>query len=543
MTITFRMGRILGLLLAGLLLMQLIGCATTTSSLECGVETMNPTVMGAIDSFESAALAIKLSNQVLLEMPISEQESWPELLYGAPSGLGMFKMGLSLFASSQGITAPLEIDPQTGLPRPTSALYIFLKEREQMLAKEASREDLAFFRSQPPQVIARQIPFKRRKPNLELIDEHIYRNPLMAFGVVTANRAEMVRVQQDIDLLAKGFKQCDAWVHASREGDVKPAACQDPALKQDALQARMNKASFTEDKPVQTPPPEPAVQEPQPVPPPMNLRDAVGSSAKAGTARSTRSNRGQDTRRQPVKSTRSNQNKANEPAAQTTATTTKRNIANSFPAAGPEQAPKPAAGVIYITEKDRQVGEKTEELEVMQKNYGKLAGRVYKAAVAGADFSMSAMVKIGCAIVNGTRALPNIQNEFKGARGAYNIVMVVSRVKMIISAFGYYKDNLGLQYTAYTTMYQQIKGTYPELKDDEPVRDEKTAQALQRIELARAEWRHLEPKLLLLAQGEQVNFTDDDLARISTLSRLYPDHQSVQQDFLLALNQTAPDQP
>lgn len=527
-------------LLVGLLLLQLTGCATTTSTLECGAETMNPTVMGAVDSFESAALAIKLSNQVLLEMPINEQDSWPELLYGAPSGLGLFKMGLSLFASSQGITVPLEIDPQTGLPRPTSALYLFLKEREQMLAKEISREDHAFFRSQPPQVIAREIPLKRRKPNLELIDEHVYRNPLMAFGVVTANRAEMVRVQQDIDLLAKGFRQCDAWIHASREGEVKPAACQDPALKQDALQARMKKAAFTDDRPTPAPQPEPTVTEPQPVAPPTDLRDATASNAKASGSRSTQSNKRQDRQRQPAQNTR---NRTHTPAAPAAASSSKRSGAAPVAAARPEQKPLPATGVIYITEQDRQVGEKTEELEVMRQNYGKLAGRVYKAAVAGADFSMSAMVKIGCAIVNGARALPNIQNEFRGARGVYNMAMVISRVKMIIDAFGYYKDNLGLQYTAYTTMYQQIKGTYPDLKDEEPARDEKTAQALQRIEQAQAAWRYLEPKLLQLAQGTAVTFTDDDLARLAALADLYPDHQAIQQDFLLALRETASDHP
>jgi len=273
------------LLLGGLLLTgQLSGCATATSSLECGVESLNPTVMAAVDSFESAALAIKLSNRVLLEMPISEQESWPDKLYGSPSGGDLFKMGLSLLGASQGVSIPLEIDPTTGLPRPTSALYLFLKERERMLAKEVNREDLSFFRSQPPRVIAREIPSHRRLPNLQLIDDHVYRNPLMAFGVVTANRDEMVRVQQDIDLLAQGFKQCDAWVHASQEGEIKPAACQDPALKQDVLEARMKKASFTPDGSSPSAEPQPLDGQPA-VRPPSDLRDAVGGSNKASGVR------------------------------------------------------------------------------------------------------------------------------------------------------------------------------------------------------------------------------------------------------------------
>lgn len=514
----------IGLLLGGLALAALLsGCATATSSLECGLESMNPTVMATVDSFESAALAIKLSNRVLLEMPINEQDSWPDKLYGAPSGAGMLIMGLSLLGSSQGVTVPFEIDPATGLPRPTSALYIFLKEREKLLTKEVNRDDLSFFRSQPPQVIAREIPPRRRQPNVQLIDEHVYRNPLMAFGVVTANRDEMIRVQQDVELLAKGFKQCDAWVHASRGGEVKSAACQDPALKQDALEARLRKAAYTPAKPLSAPQPleEQPPEEPL-IKPPRDLRDAVDgdSGAKAG-----RSNpgRGQNKSR-PIKNNRS---KKNEPSRLTKAASSRQNDVAPLQTA-------PAQGVIYVSEQERQVGEKTAELEIMRQNYGKLAGRVYNASVAGADFTTAAIIKIGCAIVNGARALPNINNEFKGAKGVYNLTMVVSRVKMIISAFGFYQKNLGLQFTAYTTMYQQIKGTYPDLKDDDPAREQKTAQALQRIAQANALLLQLEPKLLLLAQGQEVSFSDADLDRLASLSKLYPDQQQTTQEFLLA---------
>ncbi|MGB4599878.1 MAG: hypothetical protein WBI04_07865 [Trichlorobacter sp.] len=509
-----------GLLLGGLLLAALLsGCATATSSLECGLESMNPTVMATVDSFESAALAIKLSNRVLLEMPINEQDSWPDKLYGAPSGAGMLMMGLSLLGSSQGITVPFEIDPSTGLPRPTSALYLFLKEREKLLTKEVSRDDLSFFRSQPPQVIARQIPLHRRQANVQLIDEHVYRNPLMAFGVVTANQDEMVRVQQDVELLAKGFKQCDAWVHASREGDVKSAACQDPALKQGALEARIKKTAYTPAHPLPEPQPpdEQPVEEPL-IKPPRDLRDAVGGNGSVKAARSN-PGRGQSKTR-PLKNSRS---KRNQPAR----------LTEAAPDAPPTQT-VPSQGIIYVSEQDRQVGEKTEELETMRKNYGKLAGRVYNASVAGADFTTAAIIKIGCAIVNGARALPNINNEFKGARGVYNLTMVVSRVKMIISAFGFYQKNLGLQFTAYTTMSQQIKGTYPDLKDDDPVREQKTAQTLQRIAQANALLRQLEPKLLLLAQDQDVRFSDEELAQLATLSKLYPDQRQIEQEFLLA---------
>ena len=511
-------------ILCGLLLtFQLSGCATATSSLECGVESMNPTVMGAVDSFESAALAIKLSNQVLLEMPISEQDSWPDKLYGTPSGGDMLKMGLSLLGASQGVAVPFEIDPKTGLPRPTSALYLFLKEREQMLNKEASHDDLLFFRTQSPRVIAREIPIHRRKTTISLIDEHVYRNPLMAFGVVTANREEMIRVQQDLDLLAQGFKQCDAWVHTSREGDIKPAACRDPALTSAALEIRIKKASYSSGQPDSSDVPEQPVEggNQAAIKPPRDLRDAL-------------SNNNSD-RPETKRAIGSLQNKKETSTAGKSKTTKNAKQGATSGRRKPSRATQEIdQGVIYVSEQDRQLTEKSEELATMQQNYGKLAGRVYDAAVAGADFSVAAIVKIGCAIVNGARALPNIESEFKGARGVYNLVLVTSRVKMIISAFGYYKDNLGLQYTAYTAMYQQIKGSYPELKDEDPVKAEKTARALQRIQLATAELRFLEPKFQLLAQGQLDQFTDDDLTRLQRLAALYPDQQALRDDLLLA---------
>lgn len=510
-------------LLCGLLLaLQLNGCATATSGLECGVESLHPTVMGAVDSFESAALAIKLSNQVLLEMPISEQDRWPDKLYGAPSGGDMLKMGLSLLGASQGVAVPFEIDPKTGLPRPTSALYLFLKEREQMLRKEASREDLLFFRAQSPQVIAREIPLHRRQTSVPLIDEHVYRNPLMAFGVVTANREEMVRVQQDLDLLAQGFKQCDAWVHASKEGDIKPAACRDPALTSAGLEARIKKASYASDDAEPAATPEQPAEDVQPLlKPPRDLRDALSDTTPKHAGH------------KPVISSLKNKKAASTPIRATTNNRRSKQITAASRRNQPEPPQTASRGVIYVNEQDRQLTEKSEELATMQQNYGRLASRVYDAAIAGADFSVAALVKIGCAIVNGVKALPNIENEFKGARGAYNLVLVTSRVKMIISAFGYYKDNLGLQYTAYTAMYQQIKGTYPELKDD-PVKNEKTAQALQRIQLATAELQLLETKLQLLARGQLDQLSDDDQARLQRLAALYPDQHELRDDLLLA---------
>lgn len=528
---------LLMILLAG----SLGGCASATSGLECGLESMNPTVMAAIDSFESAAIAIKLSNRVLLEIPINEQDSWPEKLYGVPSAEGLFKMGLSLLGSSQGVTIPLEIDPQTGLPRPTSALYIFLKERERMLSSEESKEDIRFFIKQPPKVIAREIPFHRLKPNVELIDQHVYRNPLMAFGVVTANQDEMVRVQQDIDLVSKGFKQCDAWVHKSREGDVKPAACQDPALKQDALESRMKKASYTkadDPKYQQTTPEPPPEAPPKPVAtkPVQPVKPAADLSSYQSRGNATAATYANNTKQKGKKIKKTKKPAAPlkpEPVAIQPPEPPKPVVQ---PVAAPEPEEPPAKGVVYASERDRQIAEKTEEFETMRKNYGKLAGRVYNASVAGADFTMAAIVKIGCAVVNGARALPNIKNEFSNARGYYNIAMVVSRVKMIIDAFSFYKDNLGLQFTAYTTMYQQIKGTYPDLKDDDPAKEQSTTAALNRIQLAMATLEELEPKFQKMAKGNDVTFTDAEVLKMNNLASVYPDSKKLERDMMLAWN-------
>lgn len=525
---------IAALILAGLL----GGCATATSSLECGVESLNPTVMAAVDSFESAAIAIKLSNRVLLEMPISEQERWPTELYGAPSGGALLKMGLSLLGSSQGVTIPLEIDRQTGLPRPTSALYIFLKEREQMLTREANKEDLRFFRSQPPGVIAREIPQYRRTSGEALIDEHVYRNPLMAFGVVTANRQEMVRVQQDVDLMAQGFRQCDAWVHKSAAGEIKPAACQDPTLKPDNLEARMKKAVYTpadaDGAPQKRTPPLP---EQRPLTQTYDLEQTGGASKANAAAVRPETGNGKTTKSRTTRNSKSKRAKETAPAEPPQQLIASGNAKQNQAVADFE--PVPSRGIIYVDERQRQIGEKTEELETMRKNYGKLAGRVYNAAVAGADFTTAAIVKIGCAIVNGTRAFDNIQKEFKGARGVYNLAMVISRVKLIIDSLGYYKDNLGLQFTAYRTMYQQIKGTYPALQDESPENERKTREALLRIEQARAVLNDLEPKLMLFAQGHPVEFTADEADRLNTIARRYPAAQDLADALLAAWQPTA----
>ena len=397
---------------------SLSGCATGMSMGECAIESMNPTVMASLDSFESAAISIKLSNRVLLQSPLSEQDTWPKDLYGAPSGGALFKMGLSAFASSQGITLATEIDPATGWPRPTSSLYIFLKDREKLLDKHVDKSDVAFFKNQTQDVYFRELG-PRKKP--ETVNEYVYRNPLMAYAVVTNNKKEMLQLEAEIALNARGYTQCDAFLRrASAEvgEEVKKAACKDPSLKDEAITAALK--------------------------------------------------------------------------------------------------------------------EKTEDMATMEKNYGKLANKVYSASVAGADFTMASMVKIGCAVVNGIRAFPNIQNEFSRMRGVYNAAMLFPRIKMVFNSLGIYKDNLGMQYTVYKTMYQQIKGKY-QIKDDDPAAEQKTKEALVRIELAEAAMQQLEPKLMLAFAGEPVEFSAQEAKQMEQLAAMFPATDALTQ--LAALEQ------
>lgn len=496
------------LLLCNLLcIIQLNGCATGTSSLECGLESMNPSILASLDSFESAAIAIKLSNRILLQTPISEQDKWPAELYGVPSVGALFSMGISLLGSSQGTTVPTQIDPETGFPRPTSALYIFLKERERMLNAEVSRDDLRFFASQPATVIARQIPPHRRRADVQIIDDNIYRNPLMAYGVVTANRMEMLKLQQEIDLNAKGFKVCDAWVHRSSAGEIKPAACRDPALKQVNLEKRLTRPGGASTK-----------------------RSSIGNVDYGNQA----TDRGITNICLPMDSTQG----ALQPADSSKNRRTRSNRSQ------PQRADSQNTAcvnekVIVVSEQDRIIGQKTDELETMKKNYGKLAGRVYNASVAGADFTMAAMTKIACAIVNGVRAMPNAEREIRGWRGAYNAAMLVPRIRGIINAFGYYRDNLGLQFTAYRTMYQQINGIYPEQSDEPNKNNQVTQNALQRINQAMTVMQELEPKLELLASGSDVDFSDDEIMKLNQVARLFPDIPDLEQQFMIAWGITA----
>lgn len=381
-------------------LFLLNGCATATSLGECAAENYNPTISSALDSFESAAIAIKLSNRVLLRSPLSEQDTWPSSLYGAPSGSAIVKGAFSILGTVAGISgAAVTIDPETGFPRPQSALYIFLKDRTAMLNKEVCKEDVIYFKKNKGEIFC---PLGgRKKP--ETYDENVYRNVLMAYGVVTNNKEEMLNVELEIQQTELGFTKCDAWAHKSKEGDVKETYCKDPALKDETLKISLAKG-------------------------------------------------------------------------------------------------------------------KIEDIESKKKAYGPLANRVYNASVAGADFTVAASTKIICAIAVAVRAIPNMNNEFKGWKGAVNIALLPSRIKNIVSAFGIYRDNLGLQITAYKTMYNQIKGLGYEIKEEEP----KTKEALRRIEAAEPVLQCLLPKFDDLVAGREVKFTEQDQRGLAMLANLYP---------------------
>ena len=398
--------------------LQMNGCATLTSGGECAAESMHPTVMAALDSFESAALAIRLSNRVLLQTPLSEQDQWPAKMYGAPSGAAMFKMGLSMIGSTQGVTIPTEIDPETGFPRPTSALYVFLKERDKMLDTEISKSDIKFFKVSKENWV--ELGARKKEGT---VDDHVYRNPLTAYGSVTGNNKEVLEMQNDMEAEAKGYKTCSAFLRKTTEEvkdeKVKKANCPDMALKDETTKARLT---------------------------------------------------------------------------------------------------------AHLEEKKKEVAE-------LQKQHGRLASKVYRASVSGADFSAAAMVKIACAVVNGVRALPNIKNEFKGAKGVYNIAMIIPRIKNTFNAFGVYKNNLGMQFTVYRTMYNNIKEIGYEIKDDEP-----TKQALLRIDNAEVALAEIEPKLILAFAGKDVEFTDSEVAKMNVLAAMYPMQLDLEKALLTAWN-------
>lgn len=399
--------------------LQMTGCASIMATIEGGAESLNPTVMASLDSFESAAMSIKLSNRVLQDIPLSQQDEWPLKLQGKTSGAGAAKMGAALIGSTQGVTIPTEMDKETGLPRPTSAFYLFLKERDETLTALKNKDDIAWFKKQPKTTIHRA-----PKSDPTDIDKFVYRNTLMAYGQVTKNKQSVLEMQEEVDRIAGGFKTCSFFLNTSttevKDEKIIKQKCPDSAVKDDDVKSKL--------------------------------------AAK---------------------------NKA---------------------------------------------ADKSAEKAEMEKTYGKLANKVYKASVAGADFTAAAVIKIGFAIANGVRALPNIQKEFSGLKGAYNTAVLIPRTKNIFNSLGLYKNNLGFQWTVYKTMYQQINDTY-EIKDDE-----QTKQALLRIKAVEIAMAELEPKIQLALADKDVSFTNDEINRLNLIAAMFPTQSDMEQTLVAALH-------
>jgi hypothetical protein len=280
---------------------------------------------------------------------------------------------------------------------------------------------LKYFKSKPAKVIS-CILGKRKKKGT--VDSNVYRNVLMAYGVVTANKKEIMEMQRDIDNTAKGFKKCTFFINKStaeiKDEKIIRSACPDHAFKNEDIEKKLA----------------------------------------------------------------------------------------------------------------TKVREKQEDKTQAEKAYGKLANKVYKASVAGADFTAAAVSKIGFAIVNSVRAMPNIKKEFSGLKGAYNIAVLIPRAKNVFKSLYVYKNQLGFQLTVYKTMYQQIKGTY-EINDDEP-----TQHALLRIKTVEDTLAELEPKLNLALRGEPVEFTDTEVRRLDVLAAMFPDNQQLKQTLIASLRES-----
>lgn len=183
------------------------GCATGTALVEGVISPSS--IKDTLDSVESAALAIRVSNQILLHKRLTEKCQWPEKLQQAPSNNTMLKMGVSGFAMSQGQDIPFEIDNVTGFPRPTSPLYLMLKERQSMIN-------------------AVRVP----KGSV------VYKNALYAFGAVRGNQAEVAGLEKEMLMNEKGSIKCTNLVFSKNKisaRELKEHYCNVNALKDPKL--------------------------------------------------------------------------------------------------------------------------------------------------------------------------------------------------------------------------------------------------------------------------------------------------------------------
>lgn len=384
------------LLLPGILLLN--GCATGTAVMESCITP--PSISDTLDSFESAALAIKASNRVLTT-PLCETSEWPMDLWHPPKTEKSAKIGVALFGMSKGVTIPMEFDPETGFPRPTSALYLLIKDRMEVLDK-ASRDHIDFFRRHPGEDYYNPMADKKYDGN-----PFVYKSTLCAYGTVMNNRNGVKQAELEIRNYYNGYEKCDAWIKHSEEGQVEDAAC---------------KAAINSDE----------------------VRKDLEEKAELAK----------------------------------------------------------------------------EDLETQKRQYERLSNRVYRASIAGADFTAAAAAKIISAILKAPTALRNAETEFKGWKGAVNTAMLLPRVKNVIKAFGVYKDHLGLQVKVYRTMAFNIRGKY-EIKDDE-----KTKSAWRRIDEFQLALEEIEPKLARLENGDPVEFEGTEIEKWDALAASFSDRYS-----------------
>lgn len=384
------------LLMGGFLFLS--GCATGTALMEAYVTP--PSVSDTLDSFETAALAIRASNRIL-RAPICENSEWPIKLWQAPKGENTAKMAIAMFGASKGITVPTEFDPETGFPRPTSALYLLIKDRMAILDETGDNRHSNYFTGNPDR------DYFNPSGNTEAVagNPFIYRSTLCAYGTVMNNSQAVKQAEMRISNYYNGYEECDAWIKHSEEGQVVDAACK--------------------------------------------------ASINSGEVRQ------------------------------------------------------------YLEERAEQ---NKEDLERDKKQYAKLAERVHKASLGGADFTAAAVTKIVCAVIKAPRALQNMHNELQGWRGAVNIAMLGPRIKNAFKAVGIYRENLGLQATTYNTMISGLKGKY-DLKEDR-----ETKAAWMRIKAVEEALKDINPKLALWEKGEEVDFTRPEISKWELLASSFPEN-------------------
>ncbi len=213
-----RLRRIACLIFIGVMMTSPWGCAKNKSTvgapsslpgLATGTSVITqfitpPSVRNTIDALESTIIAIRLSNTALLHMPMTDSCQWPVELSRVPSNETLLKMGISGAVMSQGQSIAFEKDPKTGLPRPTSPLYLMLKEKEALLKKA-------------------------KRPG-----RNAHRNALLAFGVVSLNNKEVRELEHDLIANERGFTRCQGLIRSDNktfQRGIREKFCDKKALR------------------------------------------------------------------------------------------------------------------------------------------------------------------------------------------------------------------------------------------------------------------------------------------------------------------------